>query len=580
MLCSSCGTGLTGVLAKGDVIGGRYEVFAPLGRGGMGIVYRAHDRVLDEPVAMKVLRSDFEDSLDLTQRFRAEIKLARKVSHRNVCRIHEYGEDGQVHYICMELVTGTDLRTLLKDRRMPLAEAFDAAIQVGLGLEAIHEMGVIHRDLKPSNIMKDARGVVRLMDFGIAKQWGAGTAAGVTLAGQIIGTPEYMSPEQARGEKIDLRSDIYALGIVLFEIFTGHVPFHAPTPLATIFQQLQSPPPLSGPEAEGIPAALIPVLHTALAKDPGQRHQNVGELIAALRQTRAVTLGEVDPTTPPGPIPRTVDVAPVPYTPTVPGVRSYPTPTPVPSDPPTLVADPPAPVRGGARKESGPPTPPTAMQPPVRPPRPRYEPPPTPTPTPAPRPQPGGGKQVLLWTVPAVILVLVGGGLLLNSQLRTDPSPSPSPSPSADGSSLRGDGKVGNVTPPPRSPTPPPRSPEPSPEPTPSPSRSAPPSPSPQPSPSPTRRPEPSPSPVRESPTPLAAKGLLQIVARPWAYVKVDGQDMGTTPLKKFSLSAGAHTVTLNHPSFRPLQRQVIIPPGDTYLLEIDFKQVGVPLTP
>jgi serine/threonine protein kinase len=571
LLCTSCGCGLTGVLRKGEIIGGRYEVFHPLGRGGMGIVYRAHDRVLDEPVAMKVLRSDFEDSLDLTQRFRAEIKLARKVSHRNVCRIHEYGEDGSVHYICMELVSGTDLRSLLKDHRLPLAESFDASIQVALGLEAIHEMGVIHRDLKTSNIMKDHRGVVRLMDFGIAKQWGAGTAAGVTLAGQIIGTPEYMSPEQARGEKIDLRSDIYSLGIVLFEIFSGHVPFHAPTPLALIFQHLQAPPPLSGPEAEGIPQPLIPVLSRALAKDPADRHQTAGEVVADLRQARTASLGEeAGPPTPPRPADRTRDVAPVPST--SPGGRGYATPTPVPADPPTIVGpEPPRP------RAPSPPTPPTPLPAPPRSGRPG---PPArelmDTPVPRPAPVPAGGSQVLWWTVPAVVLVLVGGGLLLRA--RTAKSPSPSPN---SGSFISGGGRVGGPSPSPVLPSPSPiASPVTTPTPYPSPSTQSAynlptpvPLPSPRPSPLPSERP-------RESPRPPPADGVLQVVVKPWAYLMVDGRTLGTTPIRKFALSAGSHAVVVTHPQFRPLQRRVDIRPGETTLLEVDLRREGVPLAP
>jgi eukaryotic-like serine/threonine-protein kinase len=592
MLCPSCGCGLTGVLRPGTVVGGRYEVFNPLGRGGMGIVYRAHDRVLDEPVAMKVLRSDFDDSTDLTQRFRAEIKLARKVSHRNVCRIHEYGEDGTVHYICMELVSGTDLRSLLKDHRMPLAEAYDASIQVALGLEAIHEMGVIHRDLKTSNIMKDHRGVVRLMDFGIAKQWGTGTAAGVTLAGQIIGTPEYMSPEQARGEKIDLRSDIYSLGIVLFEIFTGHVPFHAPTPLATIFQHLQSPPPLSGPEAEGIPVPLIPVLHRALAKDPAQRYQNAAELVAALRQARAETLGEAgEPVTPrPSMIDRTLDGGPLsvpfPTPPSLPGSQGYQasTPTPIPSEPATVTGARPTETGGG------PLTPPTAVnaQPvtqgaPYRPPRPPRPPQPTmptvPPPRPRPEPHEGGGSQVLWWTIPALVVILVGSGLLvrysLNNRGGGDPG-TPSPIPSSLGGSLGGGAKVYGPSPSPVFPSPDAAIPSPSPSqrmvlmPSPSPFM---PSPQARPSPSETR---PSPSPVQPSPRPLA-EGVFQVVVRPWAYVAVDGRAMGTTPLRRFPLATGSHSVVLTHPQYQPLQRRVEIRPGETTLLEVDLRREGVP---
>src|SRR5688572_7703833 len=142
--CPRCGCSFAGVFQPGNLIAGRYEIVAPLGRGGMGIVYQAVDRALEEAVAIKVLRADFQDSPEIAQRFRAEIKLARKVSHRNVCRIYEYGQHANLHYISMELVSGTDLRMLLRPGPVALAEAFEISIQSAQGLEAIHEVGVIH----------------------------------------------------------------------------------------------------------------------------------------------------------------------------------------------------------------------------------------------------------------------------------------------------------------------------------------------------------------------------------------------------------------------------------------------------
>src|SRR5262249_31127962 len=160
----------------------------------------------------------------------------------NVCGIHEYGDDGALRYIAMEFIDGVDLRKLLVERGpMPAAEAFDACIHTAEGLQAIHEAGIVHRDLKTANLMRDAHGVVRLMDFGIAKQVGGDvTPGGATATGLVMGTPEYMSPEQARGGKeIDHRSDIYALGVVAFELFTGSLPFRGETPLIILLKQLQ-----------------------------------------------------------------------------------------------------------------------------------------------------------------------------------------------------------------------------------------------------------------------------------------------------------------------------------------------------
>jgi serine/threonine-protein kinase len=283
--CSYCGRSPAGFLRPGTVIGSRYEVLVILGRGGMGTVYKAHDRTLDEDLALKVLRSDIGDSPALNQRFLAEIKLARRVSHPNVCRIHEYGEHGDLRYISMEFVSGTDLREVLQQGALPAAEAMEASIQVASGLEAIHSAGIIHRDLKTPNIMRDHRGQVRLMDFGIAKQWDLW--GGVTTTGQLVGTPEYMSPEQARGEMVDFRSDIYALGIVLFELFTGRVPFTADSPLAALYKHIKDPPPLEGPEAARIPDAVTPILAKMLQKDPAARYATAGEVAADLWNARA-----------------------------------------------------------------------------------------------------------------------------------------------------------------------------------------------------------------------------------------------------------------------------------------------------
>src|SRR5687767_3639728 len=248
-MCFKCGHGLVG-LTEGMVLDGRYEILKPLGRGGMGMVYQAHDRELDELVALKVLRPEIASSADVTRRFRSEIKLARRVRHPNVCAIHEYGQEGHFRYIVMEYVEGTDLKRLIKAGG-PLApeDAYEAAIHIGEGLEAIHKAGVVHRDLKTPNIMRDAGGTIRLMDFGIAKQFGPEATTGATATGQVIGTPEYMSPEQARAEKIDARSDIYALGIVIYELFTGDVPFRGDTPVATLLKQLQTPLSLDTPQA-------------------------------------------------------------------------------------------------------------------------------------------------------------------------------------------------------------------------------------------------------------------------------------------------------------------------------------------
>ena len=226
-ICANCGRALN-ALARGELLAGRFEILAVIGSGGMGIVYKAHDRSLEEDVALKVLRPEFASTREAARRFMSEIKLARRVSDRHVCRIHEFGEDGGLRYICMELIDGVNLKQLVQDHgALATEDAYEAGVQIADGLAAIHEAGVIHRDLKTPNIMRDARGIVRLMDFGIARGEGS---LDLTVAGQVMGTPEYMSPEQALGYKLDLRTDIYSLGIVVYELFTGHVPFHGDNP--------------------------------------------------------------------------------------------------------------------------------------------------------------------------------------------------------------------------------------------------------------------------------------------------------------------------------------------------------------
>jgi serine/threonine protein kinase len=291
--CFTCGRALS-ALTQGSVIAGRYEVLSVLGKGGMGMVYKAHDRMLDETVAIKALRSEFANTPEMLKRFKHEIKLARKVSHRNVCRIHEIGEDGGVRYISMEYVEGTDIKQLARDRGgfLEADEAFDVAEQAADGLQAIHDVGIIHRDLKTSNIMRDPGGRVRLMDFGIAKE-GAERSSGagsLTLTGQIMGTPEYMSPEQCLGDKIDHRSDVYALGIVVYEIFTGNVPFRGDSPVATLFKHIQDPVPFEGPVAARIPLPAVEVLRKALAKNRAERFGSAGEMAEALRKAHEQTL--------------------------------------------------------------------------------------------------------------------------------------------------------------------------------------------------------------------------------------------------------------------------------------------------
>jgi predicted Ser/Thr protein kinase len=282
-VCFSCGKSLW-MVTRGTIVAGRYEVLSVLGHGGMGVVYKAQDRTLDEPVALKVLRPQLALTQHLANRFHSEIKLARKVRHRNVCAIHEYGEDGPHRYIAMEFIDGVNLRELVRERGpLPYPEACDVALQVLKGLQAVHDLGIIHCDLKTANIMMDTQGVIRLMDFGLAKVRRAEDSA-ATMTGILEGTPEYMSPEQVLGAAaVDFQSDIYALGIILFELLTGEVPFRGASFVATMRMQLVDLPPLDGEPARLLPAQIVPVLRKALAKDPGERYATAGGMAKALR---------------------------------------------------------------------------------------------------------------------------------------------------------------------------------------------------------------------------------------------------------------------------------------------------------
>jgi len=508
--CTACGATLveatevfvTAVeLRAGTLFHGRYEIQSQLGRGGMGTVYQARDRTLDEVVAIKVLRPDFGRDPRMTDRFKSEIKLARRVRHKNVCAIHDYGEDRGLLYISMELVGGVDLKKILRERGgLPAAEAYELAIQVADGLQAVHDAGIIHRDLKSPNIMVDDQRSARLMDFGVAKRFGEGT---VTATGNIVGTPEYMSPEQAQGRRLDFRSDIYALGIVVYEMFTGRVPFRGETPISTILKHINDPPPLDGPPAAGIPADLKPVLRRCLAKEPGERYATARETGEALRDARSPSRRQV---------PVDTDALRAPTLPTAPTIQ-VPRP-PAPSTPaparsfllqPWLLAVPVVAIAGGVvykKMAAAPASPPPTVA--------------AASPTPAP-------------VAPTLAAV--------------PPSSPPSATPS-----------LAAVSPVRVSPVPSPRTPKPS---------APPPTPAATPIPAPRSTPEPAPEPP----------GMLQLAVRPWGEVSVDGKVMGTTPLDRFTLSAGSHVVRVTNPGFAAWEGRVVVRPGQTERLMVDLTQ-------
>jgi eukaryotic-like serine/threonine-protein kinase len=570
--CFTCGKALF-ALTQGTLLGGRYEIVSPVGKGGMSRVYKAYDRVLSEPVAIKVLRAELAWEAEMRQRFLHEIRLARRVSHPNVCRIHEYGEDGPVRYISMELVDGVNLKDVLRSRGLSTEEAFELALQMSAGLHAVHQHGIIHRDTKASNIMVDRQGVTKLMDFGIAKQAELDTG-GFTTPGQVLGTPEYMSPEHARGGKIDFRSDIYALGCVVFEIFTGQAPFRGANAFATISKHFYEPAPLDGPLAALIPESLVPVLRKALAKEPSRRYANVSEMREALREAQRDTLGEqvvdLHQTNGVGSprlqrlcetlLSRAATAPAHPIDNSSASLTPMPGPSPVKAPPITDTAPSPRGPRGRRRPllvaaaVGG-----LALA--------------------------AGAWSVLVWPANGSDGTGVSAGAASGAAAAPAPVPvtvsvptQPVPSAAAP-SSAPSDVKTTAPLPAPPSTAPPP---------SPAAERAA------QPSPragAPFWRPLPSGSAdapgtrvsrakVPEPAAPSAARGTLRLLVVPAAQVVIDGAAVGSVSLREIPLVAGAHTVTVLHPDYKPLNRKVTIQAATVSELLLDLAEKGVRKTP
>jgi eukaryotic-like serine/threonine-protein kinase len=279
----------TAVLGRGEIFADRYEVLGTVGRGGMGVVYRARDRQLDEVVALKLLRPEAlaRDS-SLLDRFKQEIKLARRITHHNVLRTHDFGETGGVPYISMEYLEGVTLKELIRSRgALPLGVGLSIAKQMCRGLDAAHAGGVVHRDIKPQNMLiLPESAELKVMDFGISRvstvDETAASDSGLTVAGTVMGTPDYMSPEQAQGRTAGFPSDVYSLGVVLFEMFTGRLPFTADSPMAVAMAHVQSPPPAPRSVNPGLPADLDAAILRCLEKEPGKRWSSVADLLEAL----------------------------------------------------------------------------------------------------------------------------------------------------------------------------------------------------------------------------------------------------------------------------------------------------------
>jgi len=268
------------LLMPGILLAGRYEILGVLGEGGMGAVYKARDRELDRLVALKVIRPELASNPDILQRFKQEILLSSKVTHRNVVRIYDLGDAEGLKFITMEYVDGKDLRQALTGQgRLGVNEAVDIIVQVLSGLTAAHREGIIHRDLKPGNIMQDATGRVVVMDFGLARTV---ASDGMTRTGMMVGTMEYMSPEQALAKNLDARSDIFTVGLIFYELLTGKMPYEADSAVASLLKRSREQAAPVSTHNDAIPRSLNAMVAKCLELEPELRYQTADEAIAAL----------------------------------------------------------------------------------------------------------------------------------------------------------------------------------------------------------------------------------------------------------------------------------------------------------
>ncbi|MBN1271530.1 MAG: protein kinase [Candidatus Aminicenantes bacterium] len=295
--CGQCGTPLTKEstsmpsstetyqtpsvsLKVGEMFAGRYHVIEEVGRGGMGTVYKALDTEINEKVALKLLKPEIAADEKTIQRFRNELKVARKISHKNICRMYHLGKEQNTRFITMEFIPGEDLKTTIyRVGALNIGKAIHITKQICEGLVEAHKTGIVHRDLKPQNIMIDKQGNARIMDFGIARSL---VSEGITETGVMIGTPEYMSPEQVEGKQIDQRSDIYSLGIILYEMVTGEVPFKGSTPFSVAIKHKSEMPREPRERNYQIPTALNNVILKCMEKNGEERYQSAEELKSVL----------------------------------------------------------------------------------------------------------------------------------------------------------------------------------------------------------------------------------------------------------------------------------------------------------
>ena len=313
--CKKCATSLTGVdesqplptqtietpreeLTTGSTFAGRYQIIEELGKGGMGKVYRVLDKKLNEEVALKLIRPDIASDKNTIERFKNELKLARKIRQKNVGSMYELLEEKGIHFITMEYVSGQDLKGLIRQTgQLTVGKAISIAKQICDGLSEAHSLGVVHRDLKPNNIMIDRGGNAKIMDFGIAR---AVKGKSITGPGVMIGTPEYMSPEQNEAKDIDPRSDIYSLGVIIYEMVTRKVPFRGDTALSIALKHKVEVPKDPKEYNAQVSDDLSHLILKCLEKEKENRYQNAEEVRSELESieegipTYTLDMGQVE----------------------------------------------------------------------------------------------------------------------------------------------------------------------------------------------------------------------------------------------------------------------------------------------
>jgi serine/threonine-protein kinase len=276
-----------------ELIGGRYELKEHVGSGGMSRVYRAHDRLLERTVALKILHEHYSQDDEYVERFRREARAVAQLAHPNIVTVIDRGEHEGRQFIVFEYVDGENLKQLVtREGPLPAKQVIELGLQVASALASAHDRGVVHRDVKPQNVILSEDGMPKVTDFGIAR---SADVASVTLTGTVMGTSEYLPPEQARGEPVDVRSDVYSLGAILYELCTGRVPFPGENPVSVAMRHLNEPVPSVRDRRPDIPPRLDAAIRRAMAKDRAERFGSMPELIAEL-ETCLRSLGDGDET--------------------------------------------------------------------------------------------------------------------------------------------------------------------------------------------------------------------------------------------------------------------------------------------